>query len=329
MSTEGEVSKLFIAVFALAAIAAAGDHMTGPTSGVLIDPETRAIRPIVGVPGSAYAGESAVREADFALAAPDGRTALISKDSSLYVLRRLDSGQPVWRSLGDEPLALGRAAWSQDAQALALHLPDQSRLQLWSAMQDAPEIAGEVDLSTIDGRLTALAVASDGKTAFAAFESEDLGILYILKAGETPRMLMPLSRPGAMAIQGKALYVADRERNEVIRIEDWDFSVSISTVATAAHGVANPVGIALTHRGETLLVANGDTRQVIAVGVKTSAVEAALDLDFLPTRLEPTGSVFLLASGTAGERPAQVLDAESMKVFFVPIPALAPAVALD
>jgi hypothetical protein len=310
-------------------MAAAGDQMSGPTSGVLVDSQTRAIRPIVGVPGSAYAGESAVREADFALAAPDGRTALITKDSSLFVVRRLDSGQPVWRSLGDEALSLGRAAWSHDAQALALYLPDQSRLQLWSGMQDAPEIAGDVDLSTIEGRLTALAVAADGKTAFAAFESGEQGILYILKAGETPRMLLPLSRPGAMAIGEKALYVADRERNEVIRIENWDFSLSVATVATAAHGVSNPVGIALANRGETLLVASGDTRQVIAVGLKTSAVEAAVDLDFIPTRLEPTGSVFLLASGTAGERPAQVLDAASMKVFFVPIPAIAPAVALD
>lgn len=329
MSTEGVVSKLLIALFVFAAIAAAGDQMAGPTSGLLIDPETRAIRPIVGVPGSAYAGESAVREADFALAAPDGRTALISRDSALFVLRRLDAEQPVWRSLGDETVALGRAAWSQDAKALALHLPETARLQLWSGMQDAPEIAGEVDLSTVEGSLTALSVASDGRTAFAAFESEEHGVLYILKAGETPRMLMPLNLPGAMTIQDSALYVADRERNEVIRIENWDFSLSVSTVATAAHGVANPVGIALANRGETLLVANGETRQVIAIGVKSSAVEAAVELDFIPTRLEPTGSVFLLASGIAGERPAQVLDAASMKVFFVPIPAPAPAVALD
>lgn len=326
---EGHVSKLVVALFALATVVAASDQMAGPTSGVLIDSQTRAIRPIIGVPGSAYAGESAVREADFALAAPDGRTALITRDSLLYLLRRIDSDQPVWRSLGDEALTLGRAAWSQDAQALALHLPDKSSLQLWSAMQDAPELAGEVDLSTVEGSLTALAVASDGKTAFAAFESGEQGILYILKAGETPRMLLPLNRAGAMAIQEKALYVADRERNEVIRIENWDFSLSISTVATAAHGVANPVGIALANRGETLLVASGDTRQVIAVGLESSAVEAVVDLDFIPTRLEPTGSVFLLASGTAGERPAQVLDADNMKVFFVPIPAPAPAVALD
>lgn len=323
------MSRLLIALFALAAAVAAGDQMAGPTSGVLIDSQTRAIRPIIGVPGSAYAGESAVSEADFALASADGRTALIARDSMLYVLRRLDSGQPVWRSLGDEAVSFGRAAWSQDAKALALQLPEQSRIQLWSGMQDTPEIAGEVDLSTIDGRLTALAVVSDGKTAFAAFESGEEGVLYILKAGEAPRMLLPMSRPGALVLHDKSLFLADRERNEVIRIENWDFSLSMATIANAAQGVANPVGIALAHRGETLLVANGDTRQVVAVNAKTSAVEAAVDLDFIPTRLEPTGSVFLLASGTAGERPAQVLDADSMKVFFVPIPAPAPVAALD
>ena len=319
-----------IVTFLLAVSAVwAGDSMRGPVSGMIIDQQTRAIRPIVGIPGSAYAGESAVREADFALAAPDGRTALMAKDATLYVLRRLDSGQPVWRSLADNAGPIGRAAWSEDSSALALYLPAESRLQLWSGMQDSPIAGAEFDLSTIDGQLSALAVASDGKTAFAAIESGDSGTLYVLKAGESPRMVLPLSRAGALLLHEKSLYAVDRERNEVIRIENWDSSPSITTVATSAHGVANPVGIALTADGQRLLVASGDTRQVVAVDAKRSTVEATVDLDFIPTRLEATGSVFLLAPGTAGELPAQILEPASMKVFFVPVPVIVPPASVD
>ncbi|MBA3973854.1 MAG: hypothetical protein C0504_06505 [Candidatus Solibacter sp.] len=323
------MSKLLVALFALAAIAAPADPMAGPNSGILIDSQTRAVRLIVGVPGSAYAGESAVREADSALAAPDGRTALITRGSSIHAVRQLDSAQPVWISLGDEGPAPGRAAWSQDAQALAVHLPGQSRLRLWSGIQDAPEISGEVDLSAIDGSLAALAVASGGRTAFAAFDSGDHGILYILKAGESPRMLLTLARAGAIAIQDNVLYAADRGRNEVIRVDNWDSEVSVATVATSSHGVSDPVGIGLANRGQTLLIACGDTRRLIALGLRSSAVEAAIELEFSPTGLERSGPVFLLASGAAGERPAQVLDAASMKVFFVPIPAPAAAASLE
>ncbi len=281
------------------------------------------------MPGSAYAGESAVREADFALAAPNGQTALVARESTLYVLRRMDSDQPVWRTFGENAAAIGRAAWSEDAKGLALYFPAESRLQLWAGMQDAPEVAAEIDLLAVEGRLKSVAVASDGRTAFAAIENGESGALYILKAGESPRMLLALNRAGNLILSGKSLYVADLERNEVLRLEDWDSGLSVTTVATAAHGVANPVGIALASGGELLLVASGETRQVVAVHTKRFTVEAAVDLDFIPTRLEATGSVFLLASGSAGEEPAQVLDASTMRVYFVPVPALPPPAPVE
>jgi len=329
--TEGKVSRTLIASLLLTASAAwcASDEMRGPVSGLIVDAQTRAIRPIVGIPGSAYAGESAVREADFALAAANGQTALVARESSLYVLRRLDSGQPVWRGFGENTATIGRAAWSEDAKGLALYFPAESRLQLWAGMQDAPEVAAEIDLSPVEGRLTSVAVSSDGRTAFAAIEAGESGALYILKAGESPRMLLALNRAGNLILSGKSLYVADLERNEVIRLEDWDSGLSMTTVATAAHGVANPVGIALASEGELLLIASGETRQVVAVHTKRFTVEAAVDLDFTPTRLEPTGSVFLLASGSAGEEPAQVLDASTMRVYFVPVPALPPPAPVE
>jgi len=329
--TEGKVSRTLIASLLLTASAAwcATDEMRGPVSGLLVDTQTRAIRPIVGIPGSAYAGETAVREADFALAAPNGQTALVTRESSLYVLRRADSDQPVWRILGENAGTIGRAAWSEDAKALALYFPAESRLQLWAGMQEAPEITAEIDLSAAEGRLKSLAVTSDGTTAFAVIENGESGALYILKTGESPRILLALNRAGSLVLSGKSLYVADLERNEIVRLEDWDSGLSVTTVATAAHGVASPVGIALASGGELLLVANGETRQVVAVHTTRLTVEAVVDLDFMPTSLEPTGSVFLLASGTAGESPAQVLDASTMKVYFVPVPALPPPAAVE
>ncbi|MRR52579.1 MAG: hypothetical protein EG825_17020 [Rhodocyclaceae bacterium] len=263
------------------------------------------------------------------MAAPNGQTAMVARESSLYVLRRLDSDQPVWRTFSGNTAKIGRAAWSEDAKALALYFPAESRLQLWAGMQDAPEITAEIDLSAVEGRLKSVAVTSDGTTAFAAIETGESGALYLLKAGESPRMLLALNRTGNLVLSGKSLYVADLERNEIVRLEDWDSGLSVTTVATAAHGVTSPVAIALASGGELLLVANGESRQVVAVHTKRFTVEAVVDLDFIPTGLEPTGSVFLLASGTAGETPAQVLDASTMKVYFVPLPALPPPASVE
>ena len=59
---------------ALAAVSAAaqGSALSGPVSGLLIDEQSRSVRPIIGMPGSAYAGTPLVSSFDFASTAPDG-----------------------------------------------------------------------------------------------------------------------------------------------------------------------------------------------------------------------------------------------------------------
>lgn len=297
--------------------------MKGPVSGLIVDRQAHSIRPILGIAGSAYAGGNAVTEAEFALGAPDGRTALVIRRATLFSVSNLDTDQPTWRNLGESKSAAGAAAWSADAQSLAVHFPSASRLRIWTNVQTKPESAGEIDLSLVEGRVSALAVAPDGRTAFAAIDAGGSGALYMLKLGETPRLLQAISPGASLAVSGAAIYASDRGRNEVVRIQNWDSNVSISTVATAAHGVASPVGIAVTADGSRLLIANGEARQVIAINAKTSAVEAVAELDFTPTKLEASGKVFLLADGEAGQRPAQVIDPFTMTVHFVPIPALA------
>lgn len=322
---EGSVSRTLLVSMLLAASATlyAADQMKGPVSGLIVDRQAHSIRPILGIAGSAYAGGNAVTEAEFALGAPDGRTALVVRRATLFSVGGLDADQPVWRNLGESKAATGSAAWSADARSLAVYFPSLSRLRMWTGIQDQPEPSGEIDLSLLEGRVAALAVAPDGRTAFAAIDSGESSALYLLKLGETPRLLQAISQGASLAVSGDSVYASDRGRNEIIRIQNWDSNVSISTVATAAHGVATPVGIAVTTDGSRLLIANGEARQVLAINTKTSAVEAVAELDFTPTKLEASGKVFLLADGEAGQRPAQVIDPFTMTVHFVPIPALA------
>jgi hypothetical protein len=55
-----------------------GSTISAPVSGVLVDDATASIRPLVGDSGSAHAGDASVSDVQYALAAPDGRTALRS-----------------------------------------------------------------------------------------------------------------------------------------------------------------------------------------------------------------------------------------------------------
>jgi len=324
--TGTRVASIVVLLIAWAAVAA-GQDATGLVSGVLVDSAARSIRPILGMPGSAYAGRATVSAFEFAAAAPGARSALVAKDGALYILRRLDATRPVWRELSSEVQSLEFAAWSENAEAIVLQPRGETRLDFWTTLSYDPKRAGSVDISSISERIESIAVDHDGRFAFAATQGEESGTLYFLRPGELPRMLMPLQRAGSLMLAGDTLWVADRGRNEVFRLRNWDQMPQIQPAATMAHGIEDPVGVALSRDGKTLWVASAATRHILGVDLDSSQVKHHLDLDFTPTGMQRLGveGLFLLESGVAGEMPAQVLDTAARKVFFVPVPLAAEA----
>ena len=322
---------LALAIVAVATFTlAAEDGLRGPVSGLLVDEKSGSIRPIIGIPGSAYAdGSAAIQGIDFAAAAPDGSRALVAKDGSLFVVRRLDSSAPVWTLVREGASDLSLAVFSGNASAVAVHEAAQNRLELWRNLSEQPALSGVIDLNETPGRLVSFAVTDDGSTAFAAIQaSEESAGLYLLKPGESPRLVYALERAGTTLMREDGLWFSDRGRNEILRLSDWDASFAVVTVATAGHGVIDPVGFAVSDDAKTLFVANGGSRRVLAFDLARQEVSAEIALEFQPTKLERTGSVFLLASGEGGSQPAQVLDPARLKVFFVPV-TLAPVTESD
>jgi hypothetical protein len=299
-------------------------EITGPVTGLLVDQESRSIRPILGIPGSAYAGTAAVQNMDFAVAASDGRTALVARESALYVVRRIDAGTPVWRQLG-EAAPSGPAAWSENATALAF--VSGARVDLWKNVPSEPELAGSIDLTWFTESVAGLAVDPEARYAVATTRSEQGGGLYLLKPGEYPRLLVSLATPGSLILKDGILYASDPGRNEVLRISDWDFSMQVSMVATPGHGVDSPVGIVLSGDAKTLFIASAASRQLLAVDANTGVHRASLELDFTPTRLESMsgGEWLLLHAGVPGESPAQMVNANTLKRAFVPVSAMTVA----
>jgi len=297
----------------------------GPVSGVLVDSSARSIRPIIGMPGSAYAGEATVSSFDYATAAPGSQHAVVAKDGTLYILRRLEAGRPVWRELTKDIGDLSFAAWGDNAESIVLQPRGESRLDFWTALSHEPKKTGSVDISSLNERIESIAVDPEGKFAFAATQGEESGTLYYLKPGELPRMLMPLQRAGSMLLRDDTLWVTDRGRSEVFRLSNWDQMPNIQAAATLAHGIEDPVGVALSRDGKMLWIASAATRHVVGLDLDSSQVKYTLDLEFTPTRMHRLGidGLFLLEDGVPGEAPAQVLDTSAQKVFFVPVSAAA------
>lgn len=286
-----------------------------PMAGVLVDRVSRTIRLVVAHEDTVNAGRPRIREFDQAWVAPDGHSALLAKEDTLYLVRRLDGSIPVWRAFRDNGAGVARAAWSEDSSALALYLPGDQKLELWKkSPQGEWRSAWVADLAGVGERVVSIAVAAEAGEAFLATQGRESGTLWILERDRQPRMLMPLGRAGEMQLAGGALYVADRGRNEVLRYTGWDAMPRVDTLVTAGHGLADPVGFALLAEQKKLLVASSGTSQLLVLDLRSNQLGEPVPLEAPPARLERLGAAPLFLLDAASSAPARLFDASGRKL---------------
>lgn len=289
----------------------------GEQKGLLVDPSTRSLRPVFATKDAIWTGGAAIRTAEWVAAAPNGRMALVQNGSSVYVVRRLDGGIPVWREMLELPDGAARpeqAVWSSDSSAAVLFSSRERILELWSGLGSDPKREGSIDLWALDGRVISFTVGKDGRQAFFTTEGENGGSLYVAKAGELPRLILPLGRAGALSLNKDRLYVADRGRNEVLRLSQWDTSLKVELAAAPGHGVADPVGIDLSEDGKTLVIANAGSRQLISLETDSWRLRSVRDLDFRPTGLDRSGGLFV----TCASSVAWMMDTTTLTLVEIP-----------
>src|SRR5712692_1991606 len=116
-------------LFALAALGQ-DTRLSGPVSGFVFHEPSQSIRPIVGVPGSAYLGTALAQGFDAASVSPLGKFALATLGGKLYLLRGLDGGQSEPAPIEGSIDAVDRFAWSPDGASAVAYSGDSRRAQI-------------------------------------------------------------------------------------------------------------------------------------------------------------------------------------------------------
>ena len=339
-----------VALWLLATCLVAQSDLRGPLGGFVYDGARQAIRPLLGVPGASYLGEAVVASLDSAWIAPDGKQAVAAARGRLWLIRGLDTGEVRWTEL--ERGTADRAAWAEDAGAVALYSKEGGWLRVWSDLgaggegaavrpsvrgrqtigrrdgAPGPRLTRLGNLSSLGGTVAAMAV-NERREVVVGMESPASGGIYLARGEQAPRLIARLGAPGGIALDGNRLFVTDRARDEVLEVRDYRDGADVSLFADAGRGMRDPVAVALSKDGATLIVASGAERRLDLVDIATRAPAARIDLDFEPTRLERlgVGAVFLLNSRGAPTETLQVLAAgRRPAVYFVPAgPATAAA----
>ena len=289
-------------------------RLTGPTSGLIFDAPTRAIRVVMGVPGAAYLGAAVASDLDNGSVAPNGRLAVAVAAGAASLFNVADSSLT---SLGAG--CDGVVGWSADSAAVALGCADGVRLYRLSSSG-----IDRLELATFAAKVSALAV--DGSAVLAAAADG----IYRIEPGSA-RLLAAVPNAAGFALSGKTLYAVDRAAKSVIAVDNLATSAAMRLVAGAGQGLEDPIAVGVSADGARLYVADGGESKALRVfDAATAEMLSRVELDFAPGRVDALGNgLYLLKARQEAADTVQVLDARQLAVYFVPAQDLGSVVNLE
>lgn len=313
------------AAWALQAEESAPAGLRGPVMGYVLDATKQAIRPVNGIPGSSVLGQTLDLPFPVATVAfsPRGDFALAvsaSGDHAAHMLRNLGGANnidPIEGAIADAD----RVVLNADASAGALLASDARQLQLLRGLPASPTVGPLLDLSSIAGTITALAIDRTGSNILIAV-SADHGALYLATdARIRPRLIASFGSPTALALVpgDQDVIVADAAVNELTLLRNFAGMPQAFRLAGERDGVSGPAGLRISPDSRKLYIANGASRTLDIWNFEAQSIEASFPLEAEPTRLTPFqgSSTFLL--NDVGDHPLLLLDAAiDLAVYFVP-----------
>jgi hypothetical protein len=300
--------------------------LRGPVIGYVFDANRQAIRPVNGILGSSLLGAAvdlpfAVGEAAFSPRA-DFSIAVSASDRAAYLLRNL-GGTPTIDAIEGAITGADRVFLNAAGSAAALLASDTRQLQILRGLPGALTIETPLDLSSISGTITAVAIDSSASNILIA-ASDDHGALYLVSTDSQagPQRIGNFGSPSALALlnNDRDVIVADAAISELTLLRNFATTPEAVLLAGERDGVSGPVGLRIASDNRHLYIANRSSRTLDNWNLDTQSLESSIPLDTEPTRLTPfrDSSTFLL--NDVGEHPLWLLEADANpELYFVPV----------
>ena len=287
--------------------------------GLVFDPASNAIRPILGIPGAAILGEPL--ELPLKL-----RKTAISPMQDYVLATSGEHNQVFLLSMGRVPVTSvmiqgadrgpDQIVVSAGGIAAALYYKDRNRVQLLSGLPGSPRISAELYLSA--GRpLDALAVSDDGRTLLAGMGDS---VYWVSPNGEAP-ILTGLHKIASIALgSNHTALVADNAGNQIHRVRDVTGAAEADLVAGPGQGISAPVAVAMSRDNQRAFVVNGKTGTVAILDLHAKTEIAKLSCACKPTGLDRLTGDDIFRLTELSSRPLWVLEAAAhrSRILFVP-----------
>ena len=299
-------------------------ELRGPVVGYVLDQNRMQIRPINGILGSSVLGEplnlpfsvataAFSPRSDFAIAIP------ATNDATAYVLGNLGSSSRI-EAVEGVIAGVDRVVLNAGGTAAALLASSSRQVQVLRGLPWSPSAGPSLDLSSIEGTITAVAIDSMGANILIGASAEH-GALYVgSEEASRPRLIASFGSPTSLALLNgdEDVIVADASVNELSLIRNFASAPESFRIAGESDGISGPTGLRISPDGRTLYVADSTSQTLDVWNFERQSIEATFPLDAHPTQLSPLRgtSVFLL--NEPGDHPLLLLDTSNPAVYFVP-----------
>lgn len=311
--------KLIIAsLIAGAVLTAQPSRVAGPVLGLVVDANFR-LRPVLGVPGSAYLDQPLSLDPSIQIAAisPHQDYVLaIRGDARDLVLIRDPMGSGV-NSVVDGAAGAGRVILSRTGSAALLLSADAQHFQVISGLPDLASVAWQSGVSAISGEPSSIAVSDDGKAVLVAAAAGDHTSIFLVTAEAGPRVVASAGQLRGLAfLAGRTdALIGDAAANQARVI--WDPAGAASELVVG--DVSRLVDIASSEDGRTVYLATTNPSGVLSVDLSTGAKHSN-PCDCTPTALVPLSraGLFRLTDLVGGE--LWIFDGGAMNPRIVIVP---------
>lgn len=241
---------LFALLAAIPALAAAADQagLSGPVLGYVFDPGLHQLRPILGLPGASRQGPPLATGVELRSAAisPSQQAAIAASDTVpvLMAFELAPGTSPLRHDIEGSSPGLSEIAFTPNGRAAALWSANARHIQIVVGLPSAPQLASDLDVSSLPGPVSAVAL-SDGGTLIVAVTEGDRAGVYRLEGAAAASVLWTGSAVAALSFipgQDDAL-IADKGTREVFLVRSVTGSPAPMRLAGEPEGIVDPVAV--------------------------------------------------------------------------------------
>jgi hypothetical protein len=299
--------------------------LSGPVEALTFDAPTRSIRAVIGFPGDASFGPALLDSLDFASVAPLQNYGIVFEGGRCLFVSGLGSKSMSRVAIAGVNGLPDGIVWSGNGTLAVLYSRDASWFQTITGFPSAPRAGVVVDVSTLGGEFTAVAVDAPGKQISVAVSGKN-GAVYQTANGQFTR-LASMAEPVSLSfsIDGETLYALDAAAGQVTAV----VLASHGFQTLALPGLTNPVAIQSAQDSQSrpvLYIAGGSDRMLRVLDVMSQQIVTDVPLSFKPSSLDPFGAgSFVLAPRSQSANPLWLFASTPQPgAYFVPALQLRP-----